>query len=96
MKHLAAIFILLLFSACATSPTGRSQLMLVSPEQAVTLFPHTNPWDWQATVIDDPKTVNVWCMAGGKIAVIVRCSCSDSSCLTIGTPCMQYADYNNA
>ena len=26
-------------------------------------------YDWQATVIDDPKTVNAWCMPGGKMAV---------------------------
>ena len=29
---------------------------------------HPN-YQWQATVIDDPKTVNAWCMPGGKIAV---------------------------
>jgi len=26
-------------------------------------------WDWQFTVIDDPKTVNAFCLPGGKIAV---------------------------
>jgi len=26
-------------------------------------------YQWQTTVIDDPKTVNAWCMPGGKIAV---------------------------
>ena len=26
-------------------------------------------YDWQATVIDEPKTVNAWCMPGGKMAV---------------------------
>lgn len=96
---------------CATSPTGRNQLMLVSPEQAIyasreayqqTLlplakegrldnnpaatrrvqevtgrivaqaiqqYPHTRNWDWSVRVIDDPNTVNAWCMAGGKMAV---------------------------
>lgn len=29
---------------------------------------HPN-YQWQATVIDDAKTVNAWCMPGGKIAV---------------------------
>lgn len=35
MKKLLILLILLTFSACATSPTGRSQLMLVSPDQAI-------------------------------------------------------------
>ena len=26
-------------------------------------------WDWQFTVIDDPKTINAFCLPGGKIAV---------------------------
>jgi predicted Zn-dependent protease len=26
-------------------------------------------YKWQVTLIDDPKTVNAWCMPGGKIAV---------------------------
>jgi predicted Zn-dependent protease len=26
-------------------------------------------FEWEAHVIDDPKTVNAWCMPGGKIAV---------------------------
>jgi metalloendopeptidase OMA1, mitochondrial len=26
-------------------------------------------FDWEAHVIDDPETVNAWCMPGGKIAV---------------------------
>jgi len=32
---IAALFFLSLLTACATSPTGRSQLMLVSPESAI-------------------------------------------------------------
>lgn len=35
MKSFLVALILLTLSACATSPTGRSQLMLVSPEQAI-------------------------------------------------------------
>ncbi len=98
-------------AGCATSPTGRSQLMIV-PEsyaisssaqayrqeitpyarqgklddnpattervrtiaarivaQAVAARPDTRSWQWQVAVLDDPKTVNAWAMAGGKIAV---------------------------
>jgi predicted Zn-dependent protease len=97
--------------ACATSPTGRRQLMLVSEEtaisasrqayvqdigklkaegklvtdpkllarigritgrlvaQAVIWRPETARWDWSVEVIDEPKTVNAWCMAGGRMAV---------------------------
>jgi predicted Zn-dependent protease len=29
---------------------------------------HPN-YQWQATLLDDPKTVNAWCMPGGKMAV---------------------------
>ncbi len=102
---------LLFISSCATSPTGRSQLMLTSPEsaiamskeayvkalkpldekgkidnnpalarrirqitgrlitEAITMYPHTKNWEWSIRVIDDPKTVNAWCMAGGKMAI---------------------------
>lgn len=111
MKKLFILFLLLSLSACATSPTGRSQLMLVSPQQAidasreayvqtllplekegkidsdpatarrikeisgriiaqaVRLYPQTRNWDWSVKVIDDPETVNAWCMAGGRMAI---------------------------
>ncbi len=101
----------LLISACATSPTGRSQLMLISPEQAITQskqayvstiadvtdehqlitdeawveristitgrlvteaikkYPSTSDWQWSVAIIDDPKTLNAWCMAGGRMAI---------------------------
>ncbi|MFT5727736.1 MAG: putative Zn-dependent protease [Desulforhopalus sp.] len=35
MKKLLILLLLFTLSACATSPTGRSQLMLISPEQAI-------------------------------------------------------------
>lgn len=101
----------LTLTACSTSPTGRSQLMLVSPNQAISAskaaytqmlaplkdegkinsqaatvkrvqtiagrivyqaierFPHTRHWDWSINVIDEPDTVNAWCMAGGRMAI---------------------------
>ena len=37
--------------------------------QAIKYRPETGSWDWQVAVIDDPKTLNAWCMAGGKMAV---------------------------
>jgi predicted Zn-dependent protease len=97
--------------ACATSPTGRRQLMLVSEDQAISaskqayvqsmgqlksegklvtdprvlarveriterlvaqavrMRPATDKWEWSVEVIDDPKTVNAWCMAGGRMAI---------------------------
>lgn len=105
------ILLLTLVSACATSPTGRRQLMLVSEQQAIsasreayleTMAPlkkdgklNTDPrlnqrvekitgrlvaqavkmrpdsanWEWSVGVIDDPKMVNAWCMAGGRMAI---------------------------
>jgi predicted Zn-dependent protease len=112
MKHFLVLTLLVaLLPACATSPTGRSQLMLVSPEsaiveskkaylstvedldkknklvtdpamtkrvatitgrlvtEAIAKFPNTATWEWSVAIIDDPKTVNAWCMAGGRMAV---------------------------
>lgn len=102
---------LLLISACATSPTGRSQLMLISPEMAISEskqayvstvaeitseyqlvtdpawvdristitgrlvteaireYPDSRDWDWSVAIIDDPDTLNAWCMAGGRMAI---------------------------
>ncbi len=37
--------------------------------QAVRYRPETKNWNWEVKVIDDPKTVNAFCMAGGKMAV---------------------------
>jgi predicted Zn-dependent protease len=97
--------------ACATSPTGRRQLMIVSEDsaisaskeayvemlkpyaqkgqidndpalkkrvygitgrliaQAIKMRPETEKWEWSIKIIDDPKTVNAWAMAGGKMAL---------------------------
>ena len=37
--------------------------------QAVKFRPETKDWEWSVKVIDDPKTVNAWCMAGGRMAI---------------------------
>ena len=100
-----------LLAACATSPTGRRQLMLVSEDsaiassaqayvqevgklkqegklssdkalirrvnniterlvaQAIAWRPESADWQWSVAVIDDPETVNAWCMAGGRMAI---------------------------
>ena len=102
---------LVLMVGCATSPTGRRQLMIVSEDsaiaaskeayvemlkpyeqqgkidnnkalndrvyritgqlvaQAIKMRPETKNWDWSIKIIDDPKTVNAWAMAGGKMAL---------------------------
>lgn len=112
MKQIAfTLLIASLLSACATSPTGRRQLMLVSEQtaisaskqqylqtmgklgsegklvtdpkvikrvdqvtgrliaQAILMRPDTKAWEWSVEVIDEPKTVNAWCMAGGRMAI---------------------------
>jgi predicted Zn-dependent protease len=103
--------VLLTVAACATSPTGRSQLMLISPDaaivesrkaylstvgelasdkklskdplladrvqvitgrlvtEAIQVRPDSANWEWSVAIIDDPETVNAWCMAGGRMAV---------------------------
>jgi len=37
--------------------------------QAVRFRPETASWSWDVQVINDPKTVNAFCMAGGKMAI---------------------------
>ncbi|MGQ0653903.1 MAG: M48 family metallopeptidase [Betaproteobacteria bacterium] len=37
--------------------------------QAVRFRPESASWKWEVQVIDDPKTVNAFCMAGGKMAI---------------------------
>jgi predicted Zn-dependent protease len=37
--------------------------------QAVMKRPESAKWEWSVEVIDDPMTVNAWCMAGGRMAV---------------------------
>ncbi len=98
-------------AGCTTSPTGRSQLLIISEESAIAqsaqayaqtmneyaqkgqlskdqaligrvneitgrliyealiMRPDTRNWKWSMKVIDDPKTVNAWSMAGGRMAL---------------------------
>jgi predicted Zn-dependent protease len=37
--------------------------------QAVKFRPDSASWNWEVQVINDPKTVNAFCMAGGKMAI---------------------------
>ena len=37
--------------------------------QAIKYRPETQSWEWSVKVIDDAKTVNAWCMAGGRMAI---------------------------
>jgi predicted Zn-dependent protease len=110
-KSSLAVLFATTVAACATSPTGRTQLMLVSEQQAISasrqayvqeigkyrqegklvtdprllrrveviterlvaqavkMRPETAKWEWSVQVIDEPKTVNAWCMAGGRMAI---------------------------
>jgi predicted Zn-dependent protease len=38
-------------------------------KEAVRVRPDAASWAWEVQVIDDPKTVNAFCMAGGKMAI---------------------------
>ncbi len=38
-------------------------------KQAILKRPASKNWQWSIKVIDDPDTVNAWCMAGGKMAI---------------------------
>jgi predicted Zn-dependent protease len=110
-KILLALTGTVLVASCATSPTGRQQLMLVSEEQAISSSrqayaqemgrykqagklvtderllarvrgiterlvaqavksrPDSAKWQWSVQVVEDPKNVNAWCMAGGRMAI---------------------------
>ncbi|HEX6993064.1 MAG TPA: M48 family metallopeptidase [Gammaproteobacteria bacterium] len=37
--------------------------------QAITMRPDTADWEWSVEVVDEPETVNAWCMAGGRMAI---------------------------
>jgi Zn-dependent protease with chaperone function len=37
--------------------------------QAVRFRPDAASWQWEVQVVDDPKTVNAFCMAGGKMGI---------------------------
>jgi predicted Zn-dependent protease len=37
--------------------------------QAIVMRPDSAKWLWSVQVIDEPKTVNAWCMAGGRMAI---------------------------
>ena len=37
--------------------------------QAVRFRPDSAKWKWEVQLINDPKTVNAFCMAGGKMAI---------------------------
>ena len=110
-RSAALLFASAILAGCVTSPGGRSQLMVISPEaaivesrvaymstvqqlsredrllddplladrvqrvtgrvvgEAVARYPHTADWQWSVALIDEPATVNAWCMAGGRMAV---------------------------
>jgi predicted Zn-dependent protease len=112
MKRVLLLSLLIAqLAACAISPTGRRQLMLISEDsaiqssaqayvqevgklqkegklsgdralikrvntitgklvsQAIAMRPDSAKWKWSVAVIDDPDTVNAWCMAGGRMAL---------------------------
>ncbi len=53
-----------------TDPAHVDLVQRVSKRLADTAEAQFHPgYQWQTTAIDDPKTVNAWCMPGGKIAV---------------------------
>ncbi|MFZ9962962.1 MAG: M48 family metallopeptidase [Burkholderiales bacterium] len=37
--------------------------------QAIRYRPESKDWDWSIRVINEPDTVNAWCMAGGRMAI---------------------------
>ncbi len=110
-RIMCLVIIAVMIAACATSPTGRRQLMLVSEDnaiaqskqayvatvtdfrkngqistdpainarvktitgrlitEAIKMRPDSANWEWSVVIVDDPGTVNAWCMAGGRMAL---------------------------
>jgi len=54
-------------NAAETARIERITGLLVA--QAIKFRPETESWEWGIKVIDEPKTVNAWAMAGGKMAI---------------------------
>ena len=55
-----------------TDPALKSRIDLITGRlvaQAIKYRPETEAWEWQVVVIDEPKTLNAWAMAGGKMAI---------------------------
>jgi predicted Zn-dependent protease len=55
-----------------TDPTLKARVDRITGHlipQAIRYRPETEAWEWQVNVIDDPKTLNAWCMAGGRMAI---------------------------
>ena len=111
LKRLFILFFPVWLVACTTTPTGRSQFIMISEEtaiaqsatayaqvmddynkkgrlsddkaliervnritgrliyEAIIMRPDTKNWKWSMKVIEDPKTVNAWSMAGGRMAL---------------------------
>ena len=54
------------------NPTVSSRVRTITGKliaQAIKYRPETQSWEWSVKVIDDAKTVNAWCMAGGRMAI---------------------------
>jgi predicted Zn-dependent protease len=55
-----------------TDPALRARVEQITGRlipQAIQYRPETADWKWSVAVIDDPKTLNAWCMAGGRMAI---------------------------
>ena len=50
-----------------TERVNRITSLLIA--QAIKFRPESENWEWRVTVIDDPETVNAFCMAGGRMAI---------------------------
>jgi len=53
-------------------PVLRSRVERISGRliaQAIKIRPDTANWQWSIHIIDDPKTINAWAMAGGRMAL---------------------------
>jgi predicted Zn-dependent protease len=54
------------------NPATRARVVGITEKlvaQAIKFRPESEQWQWSVHVIDDPETVNAWCMAGGRMAI---------------------------
>ncbi len=55
-----------------SDPELTSRINLITAKliaQALRYRPETEDWDWRVKIIDEPDTINAFCMAGGKMAI---------------------------
>ena len=76
-RLLLALLALSLLPACVTSPTGRAQLMLISPESAIVeskkaYLSTVSELDKENKLVDDPKLMDRVATITGRLVTVAK------------------------